>query len=88
MTNQNILKATKFWLEVDKKFPGTPRIMEWTTLVAEGEADYFRNFDLVFVAIEKHCRIGRIGFDQDKFDNSVKWANELKKSLGVLIDVA
>lgn len=44
--------------------------------IAEG-ADWFRNLSLVNIAIADTCRMGRIGFDQSKFEDGQTFARQL-----------
>lgn len=74
MTNQ--LRATAFWNEFHTAYPNE-RVYSWMDSVADGSGDWFRNLSFANIAIAEHCRIGRFGFDQEKYEAGQKKVQQL-----------
>lgn len=70
------LRATAFWNEFHTQYPNE-RVYNLMTAVAEGTVDWFREASLTNVAIAEHCRIGRLGFDQEKFEAGQMYVRQL-----------
>lgn len=81
MTTQQ-RRAVIFWKEVRSTFPH-PQIDEWISLLETGNVDYFRNGGLVRIAVANKCYIGRIGFDQNKYDHAIAQFDRLSRELGI-----
>lgn len=69
------IKSLAFWNEFYSAYPNE-RIYNWMQEIAEG-ADWFRNLSLVNIAIADTCGMGRIGFDQSKFEDGQKFVKRL-----------
>ena len=72
------LQATAFWNDFHSIYPHD-RVYSWMDAVASGEADWFRELGLTAIAIAEHCRIGRFGFDQKKYDKGQAQVHKLLK---------
>lgn len=78
----NTKKAIRFWKQIYKHFP-TDDIKKWIILLERGKGDWFRNYGFVDIALARACRIGRIGFDEEKYKKLKKWAIGVLRQSGI-----
>ncbi len=70
------IRAVAFWFEFTKTYPHQ-QVDDWMDSVAQNRGDWYRNISLTRVAISEQCRIGRIGFDEAKFEDGKKFVDAL-----------
>lgn len=79
----NIERALEYWRRVLETWPTDNKTVHgWIESVRNDRGDYYRNLgSIAMIAIGEHCRIGRIGYDDEKEESAkrqlVAWAEEL-----------
>ena len=77
-----IENAIKFWQTFNERFP-SEEVQRWIAQLESGNGEWFRNYGYVQNAIARDCRIGRIGFDDEKYEHGKAWACELLAKCGI-----
>jgi hypothetical protein len=75
-------KAISFWETLHSQYPHDMIAAQVVSLKA-GHGDWFRNYGIAAIAIASHCRIGRIGFDDQKHANAQAFVRETLHSVGL-----
>ena len=71
--------AVNFWKTINARF-ASAEIQQWINQLESKNVDWFRNYGYVDIAIARHCRIGRVGFDSEKYEQGRAWAQEQLKA--------
>ena len=84
MDNPNTQKAIALWMIINER-AYTNEIEEWIEILKAGNADWFRNFGLLNIALSNQCRFGRIGFNEEKYEKLQQWALQVLRQCGLQI---
>ena len=74
--------AINFWETINERFY-SEEIQQWINQLRSGNGEWFRNYGFVQNAIARNCRIGRIGFDNEKYEQGKAWAEIQLKNCGI-----
>lgn len=69
-------RAIKFWQTINNHFQ-SDEVSNWLETLRAGQGDWFRNFGLLNIVLARQCRIGRIGFDEAKFESLKTWSEKV-----------
>jgi len=74
--------AINFWKSTNDRFP-CEEIQKWIAQLESGKGEWFRNYGLAQNAIARHCRFGRIGFNDEKNEQGKAWVREQLTAHGI-----